>query len=813
MHGSPVAGSAASASAGQAVSFLYEQPAFRRMIARIRNWLGRSLTRRFVLLFLAVLAVQIVQLGLGALSDLHQAEESDLINIAGKQRMRLLLMQLQVQKAFGERRWSAADRSWLADAVAQQDGAFARLYAHTQKFHHGYLRGVLDPAHTHWTREIKPPLAAFDPADARAAGAIVARLDARIPEQLVLADRVVQQFEQNSRDDALDLALLQGVMLLLVLPIGVAGLTLIRRGVTRPLRGFIEATEEIAAGAYDRRVAAVSRDELGELGDNFNRMVEAVEERAVQLHALNEAALAVTTSSLSLKDILAEIMRRGILLSGVQASCIAFYDQEVKRFTEWVTHGLSAHFVENMTFRPGGLAEEAFAGSYVLSDDRPQTRHKLSKLVREEGLLSFLCLPLTGHARRLGVICFYRRDRDSFTPAEIELLTTFASLAAGAIENARLYERLASEARTDLLTGLGNRRMFEVRLSEEMQRAQRYGKPFSLALLDIDHFKRVNDTYGHDAGDAVLKSLAVVLTGQVREADFVARYGGEEFMLLMPETDATGARLVTERLRQAVAGRPFRLPNGQEIGLTVSLGIVCFPQSGDGAAEMLQRADQALYSAKRAGRNRVVFYHELLKAEIERNPERVVELLNQSLDNAEAIAAAVDMKSLFLHDHSRCAQDFAVRLGQTLDLPLADVEALGLAGLLHDVGAITLPDALLNKPDAFTQDEWREMRRHPVIAADLLGRVHGLERVAPVVRHHHERYDGGGYPDGLKGERIPYLARVLTVADAWCALLAERPHRRAYDRREATEILTAGAGAQFDPEIVRAFLKMREGEA
>ncbi len=333
-----------------------------------------------------------------------------------------------------------------------------------------------------------------------------------------------------------------------------------------------------------------------------------------QLAALNRMAVAVT-SSLDLKEVLDRIMRLGIGLTASKASCIAFYDRETQRFKEWVTQGLSEHFVKNMSFRPGGLADEAFTttitttttvGTYILSNDRPETQHKLSELAHDEGLKSFICLPLTSHANRLGVIYFYRSDRDTFTPDEIELLTTCAHLAAEAIENARLYDQTKEQARTDALTGLYNRREFGLRLAEEHRRAARYAKPYALMMLDIDHFKQTNDTYGHPAGDAVLKTLADILRKQLRDVDLAARYGGEEFVVVFPEISGEAAKKVAERVRRAVAATPFRLPDGREISVTVSIGVSCYPKCADTPQGVVERADQALYAAKEAGRNRVV---------------------------------------------------------------------------------------------------------------------------------------------------------------------------------------------------------------
>lgn len=369
-----------------------------------------------------------------------------------------------------------------------------------------------------------------------------------------------------------------------------------------------KATTLLTRGDLSARALLDRKDELGQLALAFNTMADELEKRALQLSTLNQIAVAIA-SSLNSHDNLNDIMRSGIALTGAKASCIAFYDEATALFTQWVTQGLSEHFVGNISFRPGGLADEAFtSGSHVLSNDRPETGHKLSRLTREEHLRCFICLPLTSHNHRLGVIYFYRSDRDTFTPTEVELLTTFASLAAQAIENARLYTQVQKQARTDALTGLNNRGEFQRQLKEEEERARRYHRSLSLLMLDVDHFKHVNDTHGHQAGDEVLRALAARLREQIRPVDHAARYGGEEFVVILPETSNEGALDLAERLRMAVAGTVVPVAEGRTIPITISIGVATFPADAGSEAALIAAADAALYAAKQGGKNRVVRY-------------------------------------------------------------------------------------------------------------------------------------------------------------------------------------------------------------
>jgi len=377
------------------------------------------------------------------------------------------------------------------------------------------------------------------------------------------------------------------------------------------------------AAAFQETLSALLKITFLDLGLAFEVYARcernAIQEKADQLAALNKVVGAITTS-LDVVETLDQIMHSARALTRSKACSIAFFDHNTNLFTNWVTQGLSEHFVQNMSFRPGGLADEVFtmtssndalAGTYIVSNDQPQTQHKLSRLTRDEGILGFACLPLESQARRLGVIYVYRSDRDTFEPSEIELLQTFALLAAQAIDNARLHKVTMEQAIVDPLTGLYNRREFELRLGVEHARAMRYERALSILFADIDHFKQVNDVHGHASGDAVLKELAATLRRHLRANDVPARYGGEEFVVILPEIDGHAAKEIAERLRLAVAAIPFRLPQGQEISLTISIGISCYPACADAPPQLMNCADQALYAAKNSGRNRVVLYREM----------------------------------------------------------------------------------------------------------------------------------------------------------------------------------------------------------
>lgn len=535
---------------------------------------------------------------------------------------------------------------------------------------------------------------------------------------------------------------------------------------------------------------------------------EALRHKNEHLDALNQMAITIT-SSLGLKEVTDRIMHSGISLASAMAACIAFYNEESGKFENYLSVGLSEHFVKNMTFRPGGIAEEAFtSGSCIVSNDNADTLHKLSALTRNEGILGFICLPLVSQSHRLGVLYLYLNDHDKFSGEELGLLTTFSHLAAGALDNARLHARTLNMATTDTLTGLYNRRLFDERLNVEMQRSQRFKLNYSLLILDIDHFKKINDTYGHLSGDAVLKQLADVLREHSRDVDTVARYGGEEFVIVTPESDGNSAKVVGERIRKAIASTAFILPDGREIDMTVSIGIACYPGCADDIQNLIDRADKALYLAKQEGRNRVYLYSEMLNAELEKSPDRIAELLNQHIKNARSVGMAVNIKTAYLRDHADQVEKLAMKLGKWLKLPTSDMKMLSLACILHDLGYINVPENILNKSEPFTDKDWEIIKQHPVTANNILLKVPALQNIIPLVRHHHEWVDGSGYPDRLKGDDIPYLARILAIIDAYSAMISDRPQRKALKLSKARAAILAGSGKQFDAHIAAEFIAM-----
>jgi diguanylate cyclase (GGDEF)-like protein/putative nucleotidyltransferase with HDIG domain len=373
---------------------------------------------------------------------------------------------------------------------------------------------------------------------------------------------------------------------------------------------------------------------------------------------------------------------------------------------------------------------------------------------------------------------------------------------------AELVHRLNDAARTDPLTGLHNRRAFEEAFGIEVERARRGGQALSVLVGDLDHFKEVNDRLGHPAGDAALMRVAKLLSDTSREIDPVARTGGEEFALILPDTDGEGGYLASERLRSAVE-RAFE---GEDVPLTMSFGLATFPDHGTTSEALLGAADQALYAAKELGRNRtVVFSQEIaLIAPSGDGPKASMQV---HLATMLSLAEALDRRDTGTADHSQTVGRYCALIAAELDLDDEHVKRIQIAGTLHDIGKIGLPDSILRKHSGLTEEERNEIRRHPEIGAEIL-QSKNFEDIRSWVLSHHERPDGKGYPRGLAGDEIPVEARILAVADAYEAMTTGRVYRSAIAKQSARAELLRCAGTQFDPRIVAAFLAAldREGE-
>jgi len=371
-------------------------------------------------------------------------------------------------------------------------------------------------------------------------------------------------------------------------------------------------------------------------------------------------------------------------------------------------------------------------------------------------------------------------------------------------ERNRQLQNARVQAATDGLTGLCNHRAFQEKVRELVARAQADGGNVDLIMLDIDSFKGVNDSLGHQAGDEILLLLAQALTDVVRWQD-AYRYGGDEFAVLLPGADGPKAARIAERLRRAVAKRTD--DNGTKV--TLSLGIADFPHTADSAELLIYGADAAMYWAKSAGKNRVSDWAKLLKDSTDGTlPWYAADRGVRVPDVVAAFIAALAAKDPITSAHTERCSWYATKLTEELGLGEEEASIVRLASLLHDIGKLAVPDEVLFKPGPLNEDEWTQMKQHPAAALHLLDQIHSIADATPAILHHHEHFDGSGYPDGLAGDDIPLASRMLLVTDAFDAMTTDRPYRKAMPVEAATEELKRNSGGQFDPVIVEAFLRI-----
>jgi len=426
---------------------------------------------------------------------------------------------------------------------------------------------------------------------------------------------------------------------------------------------------------------------------------------------------------------------------------------------------------------------------------------------------SFVAAPFPGRDEPLGVLIVANRSHRQFSPEDVELLGALGTQIGIGVENATRFEEVSKLATVDALTGLYNHRCFQERLEQEVARSARYGQECSLIMLDLDHFRVYNDLFGHVAGDEVLKKMGRLLADSTRREDIACRYGGAGFAVILPQTGSEAAYGLAERLRQGAEAALLEESTSSDANLTLSLGVACFPADGPSPEILIRRADVALAAAKQSGRNQACRASDALRqtSDMKRTFWEVAEYLEAASANTiYAMAAAVDARDHCTYMHSRNVSNHAVAIGKAIGLPKKKIERLRIAALLHDIGKVGVSDSIIRKPGPLDAGEWEMMKKHSELGATIVSHIPELGDCAPAIRHHHERYDGGGYPNGLKGKDIPVEARIIAVAEAYDTMTTPRFYRQAVSHEQAVEELRGCSSTQFDPALVLSFIHATE---
>ncbi len=536
---------------------------------------------------------------------------------------------------------------------------------------------------------------------------------------------------------------------------------------------------------------------------------EQLREREEELSVINKSTT-ILSSSLDIQEIFGSFIAELKKVINVDWSSIVLVEGSDLYCAALSTFEGSAYQVgERIPIKGSGTGWVVSQKKVFVEPDLGQERFfQTEENFYKQGLRTMAYLPLSAKGKVIGSFIVASRQPNAFSQRHITLLEQLASQISMPLENAQLYVKAEQKARVDELTGLLNRRSLDEMIDNEISRHSRYGGVFSLAIVDLDSFKAYNDTYGHLSGDKLLGQIGNIIKGAIRNADHAFRYGGDEFAILLPQTTVDAALQVTERVRKKIAEGV----ESDKIPVTASIGLASWPDDGISHTDIIAAADVTLYRAKRDGGNHSYCASGAL------TPLQLTEPILDTENNIDskilsvvhALSETVDSRNYFTHNHSRRVSDYSMTIAKALKMDTAEMTRLEACALLHDIGKITISDELLNKTDDLTAEEWGIIKTHPQLGATIAGRIPQLSSCVEGILHHHEWYDGSGYPDGLKGDDIPLEARILSIADAIAAMTSERPYSETLTHEQAIEELRRCAGTQFDPYLVEQFVSSYE---
>lgn len=424
---------------------------------------------------------------------------------------------------------------------------------------------------------------------------------------------------------------------------------------------------------------------------------------------------------------------------------------------------------------------------------------------------------------------------DNDAKKNLDLYSLLSNYFALFMHNAELIEKASENTDIDSLTLLSNHKGFQEILSNELAKAQATNSHLSVIMMDINNISKINRELGHAKGDEVIKLVAEKVKQNIRSSDSAGRYGGDEIAIILPDTDTDEAKYIAEYLTYSLSCCFV-----DDVGpVKVAVGIATFPESTRDQEKLLIMAEQAMYISqskgykdgmsaivssmdfnfwddmalnsfaevltKRHSQIGINFEEELVH---KFNNEQIVSQ-NHLMEMVTSLASAIDAKDTYTKGHSTSVARYSEALARAINLPEKEVERIALGALLHDVGKIGIPEDVLRKPTHLSDGEWEIMKQHPVIGAEkVLMPNEALRDLMPIVKYHHEHWDGSGYPEKLQGEQIPFSARIVAIADSFHALISDRPYRKGLSVQKACEILKMGAGIQWDANLVRQFIQI-----
>lgn len=453
----------------------------------------------------------------------------------------------------------------------------------------------------------------------------------------------------------------------------------------------------------------------------------------------------------------------------------------------------------------------------------------ISNICQDANISSYILIPLKSNGTHFGSLVVLS-SRAETKEAEITFLELFAKQIELAITIANLFQTVKEQAITDSLTGLNNRRYFEEEAQKELLRAARQNQKFTLIGLDLDHLKQINDKFGHSCGDIAIKTVADVIKTNARSIDIAARMGGEEFNILLPGVDSKGGMIAAERIRKAIEEVQIEVIGN----VTASIGVATFGEHSDNLTELMELTDFAMYTSKKNGRNRVTLANpktidswqdvaikslrEILKNKnIPFDNDKLSEMQNllktgNSKKDKETLYSLSDILSTTYNPNHKDGSAknkimLANLLAKRFELSKEDIDNLKVAILLYDIGNIMIPKELLQKRTPLTEDEIDTIKKHPIIAArEILEPISAVHSIIPIIEHHHENWDGTGYPYNASGQNIPICSQIVLIIDAYFALIEPRPYRQAMTKEEAIETIKFEIDKKWNTKIASEFI-------
>lgn len=592
--------------------------------------------------------------------------------------------------------------------------------------------------------------------------------------------------------------------------------------------------------AYEQRDVEVLNTAAGQVAVAIEnaRMFAQEQRRTRYLSFLNNVSQ-TAISSQNAEEMLGDIVEQIQKNFNYDHIGIGILDYAAKEIEIKAEAGTTAHAKgKRVPLGVGVLGRVARTGDTSLVQDTNSTH--LSGILPDSR--SALCIPISYAETLLGVLNIESRRENAFADEDTLLLRTLADLLATALHNAFVFQKMQQQSITDGLTGIKTRRFFLESLQSEWKRASRSARPFSVVMIDLDKFKQVNDTMGHLEGDLVLARIARLLEQKCRQSNVVARFGGDEFVILMPETSADQAQVLAERLRLWIATDPML----SEHQITGSFGVATYPLHGATVEDIMRVADAGMYVSKHAGGNKVatadefvegqntLIQRQLISAYVEGflqrehyGPEYTAELVGTlkrfadqeaggdrdvMMDAILALNRASESRELFASGHGDQVARHVEMIARELGIQGPELQDLIFAARIHDVGKIVVPEKILNKPAMLTEDEHYLVAMHANVGAEIIDSIPNAGNIRQMVRHHHEAFDGTGYPDGLKGEQIPLYARIISVAEAYTSMMMDRSYRTARSQADAVRELESRSGSQFDGMLVRILIRQFKTE-